>query len=104
METKLFTPGPLTTSPSVKQAMMKDFGSRDKEFIEVVKFIRRRLVEIASKIKSNWLNDKIKKLRFLDPGSEYLNDYTTILLPGSGTYAVESVFANVLGNGTGKVL
>ena len=32
----LFTPGPLTTSMSVKQAMLRDLGSRDFEFIAAV--------------------------------------------------------------------
>jgi aspartate aminotransferase-like enzyme len=30
----LFTPGPLTTSATVKQAMQHDLGSRDAAFIE----------------------------------------------------------------------
>ena len=38
----LFTPGPLTTSPTVKAAMLRDAGSRDAEFIETVRDIRRR--------------------------------------------------------------
>ena len=29
----LFTPGPLTTSGTVKRAMQRDLGSRDAEFI-----------------------------------------------------------------------
>jgi len=29
----LFTPGPLTTSLTVKRAMLRDLGSRDSEFI-----------------------------------------------------------------------
>ena len=29
----LLTPGPLTTSLAVKQAMLRDWGSRDKAFI-----------------------------------------------------------------------
>ena len=33
----LFTPGPLTTSLSVKQAMLRDLGSRDTEFIGAVR-------------------------------------------------------------------
>ena len=32
----LFTPGPLTTSMRVKQSMLRDLGSRDSEFIEIV--------------------------------------------------------------------
>lgn len=31
----LFTPGPLTTSFSVKQAMVRDMGSRDAAFLKV---------------------------------------------------------------------
>ena len=31
----LLTPGPLTTSLSVKQAMLHDYGSRDATFIEL---------------------------------------------------------------------
>jgi len=38
----LFTPGPLTTSLAVKQAML-----RDTEFIEIVRDIRNRLLRIA---------------------------------------------------------
>jgi len=41
---RLFTPGPLTTSKTVKQAMLRDLGSRDAEFIGIVKEIRRRLL------------------------------------------------------------
>ena len=44
---KLFTPGPLGTSATVKQAMLRDLGSRDVEFINLVKSIRSGLVEIA---------------------------------------------------------
>ena len=40
----LFTPGPLTTSATVKQAMLRDLGSRDFEFVNLVKAIRRRLL------------------------------------------------------------
>lgn len=67
----LFTPGPLTTSPTVKQAMLRDLGSRDFAFIEMVKDIRRRLVAIGS-----------------DSGA-----YTAIPLQGSGTYSIEAVFS-----------
>ena len=43
----LFTPGPLTTSASVKAAMQRDLGSRDAEFIKVVAEIRSELLRIA---------------------------------------------------------
>ena len=47
MEKKLFTPGPLGVSWSTKHAMMRDLGSRDKEFIAIVKHIRHALLELA---------------------------------------------------------
>jgi len=37
MDNKLFTPGPLNTKQSVKEAMLHDMGSRDKEFLEAAK-------------------------------------------------------------------
>lgn len=77
----LFTPGPLTTSRTVKQAMLRDLGSRDFEFIEIVRDIRRRLVEIG------------------DGGTEY----EAVLVQGSGTYSVESVLSSTVPRG-GKVL
>ena len=47
---KLFTPGPLGTSATVKSAMLRDLGSRDVEFINLVKSIRQKLVEIAGRM------------------------------------------------------
>lgn len=43
----LLTPGPLTTSPSVKEAMQHDYGSRDHHLIAVNKRMREQLVEIV---------------------------------------------------------
>lgn len=43
----LFTPGPLTTSRTVKQAMARDLGSRDVTFIQTVRHIRARLLAVA---------------------------------------------------------
>ncbi len=71
----LFTPGPLTTSETVKQAMLRDLGSRDAEFLEVVRKIRRRLLELAK----------------VADGS-----YEAVLMQGSGTFAIESVISSVL--------
>ena len=65
----LFTPGPLTTSMSVKQAQLRDLGSRDLEFITTVKQIRERLVRIGQ----------------CNP-----NEYTAILIQGSGTFGIEA--------------
>lgn len=71
----LFTPGPLTTSRAVKEAMLRDLGSRDAEFIEVVQDIRRRLVGLAG-------------------GSP--REHTAILMQGSGTFGVESVISTTV--------
>ena len=70
----LFTPGPLTTSQTVKQAMLRDLGSRDTEFIGIVKDVRRRLVALCA-----------------DP-----NEYTAVLMPGSGTYGIEATISSVI--------
>jgi len=71
----LFTPGPLTTSPNVKLSMLHDIGSRDKEFIELVKSIRQDLVGIA----------------MVDE-----TEYTSVLLQGSGTFGLESVISSTV--------
>jgi 2-aminoethylphosphonate-pyruvate transaminase len=72
----LFTPGPLTTSQTVRAAMMCDAGSRDPEFLTVVREIRDRLVEIAG----------------ATPGG----DYECVLMQGSGTFALESVVSSAI--------
>ena len=71
----LFTPGPLTTSQTVKQAMLRDFGSRDVEFIKLVREVRRKLVELGQ----------------ADP-----NEYTTVLMQGSGTFGLEAVVSSTV--------
>lgn len=65
----LLTPGPLTTSLSVKQASLHDLGSRDSNFLNVVRSIRESVLEISE----------------VDP-----NQYTCVLLQGSGTFIVEA--------------
>lgn len=78
----LFTPGPLTTSRTVKQAMLRDLGSRDYAFIEVIRDIRRRL---------------------LDVGEVAGAGYDAIPMQGSGTFSIEAVFASTV-RPDGKVL
>jgi len=78
----LFTPGPLTTSQSVKQAMLRDLGSRDDEFIRLVRDIRRRLVALGESDEAH---------------------YTAVPLQGSGTFALEAVLSSTVPP-TGKVL
>ena len=50
----LFTPGPLTTSRTIKQAMLRDLGSRDFEFIQRVADIRQRLLQLAGVSKGEY--------------------------------------------------
>jgi 2-aminoethylphosphonate-pyruvate transaminase len=71
----LFTPGPLTTSSTVKGAMMRDLGSLDSDFLAIVCKIRTRLLEL---------------------GPYPCEDYECILMQGSGTYVVESVISSVI--------
>jgi 2-aminoethylphosphonate-pyruvate transaminase len=71
----LFTPGPLTTSRTVKQAMLRDLGSRDFEFIRLVREIRQKLVEV---------------------GQGNPDDYTAVLMQGSGTFGLEAVVSSTV--------
>jgi 2-aminoethylphosphonate-pyruvate transaminase len=66
----LFTPGPLTTSMTVKQAMLRDLGSRDQEFMDVVREVRHRLLAVA--------------------GVAREGGYDAVPVQGSGTFGVEA--------------
>ena len=68
----LLTPGPLTTSLTVKQAMLHDYGSRDATFIELNARVLDRLVEIVN-------------------GGDR---YVAVPLQGSGTFVVEAMIGN----------
>ena len=81
-EKLLFTPGPLSTSTAVKDAMMRDLGSRDTEFIAAVREIRSGLVSLAG------------------PGGD---DYEAVLMQGSGTFAIESAIGSAVPRG-GRLL
>ena len=72
----LFTPGPLTTSATVKQAMLRDLGSRDGEFVAAVARIRTQLLELA--------------------GVSQELGYEAVLMQGSGTFAIESVISSAI--------
>ena len=71
----LFTPGPLTTSSTVKEAMLRDVGSRDSGFIEMVSDIRRQLVALAGVSEAT---------------------HTAVLMQGSGTFGLESVLSSTV--------
>jgi 2-aminoethylphosphonate-pyruvate transaminase len=72
----LFTPGPLTTSMTVKQAMLRDLGPRDHEFRQLISEVRQGLLEIA--------------------GVSQIEGYEAIPMQGCGTMSLEAVFASVL--------
>ena len=79
---KLLTPGPLTTSVTVKEKMLVDHCTWDDDYKAVTQRIRRELVEIAQ------ADD---------------NRYTAVLMQGSGTFGVESVLTSCVG-GRDKLL
>ena len=48
-EPYLLTPGPLTTSYEVKQAMLRDWGSWDDDFRAMTRDMRSRLLALLGK-------------------------------------------------------
>ena len=73
---KLLTPGPLTTTDSVKREMLFDHCTWDDDYKQITQKLRKDLLELAHV-------------------SE--DEYTTIFVQGSGTFGVESVFTSVIG-------
>jgi 2-aminoethylphosphonate-pyruvate transaminase len=72
----LFTPGPLTTSMNVKQAMLRDLGSRDHEFIAAIKMVREKLLAAA--------------------GVSQAKGFEAVLMQGSGTFSLEAVVTSTI--------
>jgi 2-aminoethylphosphonate-pyruvate transaminase len=77
----LLTPGPLTTSLTVKQAMLHDWGSRDAKFVAINNRMRERLVAMIG-------------------GTDA---FTCVPMQGPGTFAVEAM-VNALVPPEGKLL
>ncbi len=77
----LLTPGPLTTSPETKAAMLVDHGSWDEDFRSLTARIRQRLLAAAGGSRS----------------------HTVVPLQGSGTYAVEAAIGTFVPR-QGKIL
>src|SRR5262245_37290533 len=77
----LLTPGPLTTSRSVKAAMLHDWGSRDAAFLAINKEVLDRLPEVVNAAGS----------------------HVTVPMQGSGTFAVEAMLTTFVPR-QGKVL
>lgn len=75
-EPLLFTPGPLTTSAAVKEAMQVDLGSRDSQMLEKTASIRNQLLEMA--------------------GTSKEDGFEAVIMQGSGSFAVEAVVSSVV--------
>jgi len=81
----LLTPGPLSTTRTVREAMMQEHSTWDIDYNSIVESIRSRLVRLAVRDDTN------------------LDAHTAALMPGSGTFAVESVIGSVIPS-DGKLL
>lgn len=75
---KLLTPGPLTTTETVKKEMLFDHCTWDDDYKKITLSIRETLLELA---------------HVSEP------EYTVVLMQGSGTFGVEAVLTSVLGEG-----
>lgn len=74
----LLTPGPLTTTATVRAAMLQDSCTWDSDYnLGVVEPVRRELVRLAT--------------------ARHGADYSCVLLQGSGTYVVECVLGCAIG-------
>ena len=73
---KLLTPGPLTTTRTVKEEMLFDHCTWDEDYQRITQKIRRQLLELAHCSAA---------------------DYTVVLMQGSGTFGVESALTSVIG-------
>jgi len=78
----LLTPGPLTTSREVKEAMLFDKSPNSPAMVEMVKGIRDYIVELAG-------------------GAE---SYACVPIQGSATYAIEATFHTLADRETSHVL
>lgn len=73
---KLLTPGPLTTTDTVKQEMMFDHCTWDDDYKQITQKIRKDLLKLAQVSEE---------------------EYTVVLMQGSGTFGVESVITSSVG-------
>jgi 2-aminoethylphosphonate-pyruvate transaminase len=72
----LLTPGPLSTSKGVRNALLRDWCTWDADYNEeIVQNIRRRLAALAT-------------------GN--VKDYTVVLMQGSGSFSVEATLGSVV--------
>lgn len=72
---KLLTPGPLTTTNTVKEQMLFDRCTWDQDYKNITQQIRSSLLDLAGATNQ---------------------EYTAVLMQGSGTFAVESVLTTAI--------
>ena len=75
----LLTPGPLTTSPKTREAMLVDWGSRDPAFIALTRGVRERIVGIAN--------------------GNGNGTHVCVPVQGSGTYGIEAALGTFVPHG-----
>ncbi|WP_047998959.1 2-aminoethylphosphonate--pyruvate transaminase [Lactiplantibacillus herbarum] len=71
----LLTPGPLSTTPTVKEAMQIDYCTWDDDYRNITETIRQQILTLAQ----------------ANPQT-----YTTVLLQGSGSYGVEATIGTAV--------
>ncbi|MCT8997404.1 2-aminoethylphosphonate--pyruvate transaminase [Chelativorans intermedius] len=76
-EPYLLTPGPLTTSPRVKAAMLRDWGSWDGDFRAMTATLRRQLLELVC-------------------SSGTVEEFDCVPMQGSGTFVVEAMLGSFI--------
>src|SRR5690242_4270859 len=81
-EPYLLTPGPLTTAWSVKQAMLRDWGSWDGDFRAMTAELRRSLLALTG---------------------DAVGAYDCVPMQGSGSFCVEAMLGSFVPR-NGKVL
>ncbi|WP_170428264.1 2-aminoethylphosphonate--pyruvate transaminase [Ruegeria arenilitoris] len=74
-EPYLLTPGPLTTSYAVKEAMLKDWGSWDDDFRAMTREVRSSLLALLG---------------------EGADDFDCVPMQGSGSFSVEAMLASFI--------
>lgn len=78
----LLTPGPLSTSKSVRAVMLRDWCTWDDDYNSIVQEIRKELVQLATQ----------------------KSGYTSVLMQGSGTFSVESAIGTIIPEKNAKLL
>ncbi|MCF8106249.1 MAG: 2-aminoethylphosphonate--pyruvate transaminase [Desulfohalobiaceae bacterium] len=78
----LLTPGPLSTTKSVKSVMLRDWCTWDEDYKSIVRELRERVLKLAT---------------------ADTQAYTSVLMQGSGTFSVEAVIGSMIPE-NGKLL